>query len=138
MKVVLLFATMLGMVYSQAAAIAASAAATAAAIDLLNPGYITGNLFLGAMSATQADIFNTNTTCYAAAALVKIELEIMLAEFNPAVISERFQVFNIKSQACFATCNIEMLVTKLDSRMSTLDFTLGLISNVIAQFGGGI
>ena len=33
---------------------------------------------------------------------------------------------------------MEILIQKLDSRMSTLDFTLGLISNVIAQFMAGI
>ena len=90
------------------------------------------------MSGTQGNIFSTSTKCYNESAKVQLEIEQIIDEFNPSVIANRFQIINIKVQASLAACNIEILVNQLDSRMSNLDFTTGLVSNVVSQIFSGL
>ena len=71
-----------------------------------NPGVITGSLFLGAMSATQSNMFNTQGNCYQNALIVQTQLESMLYNMDVGVILNQFQVANIKLQACLDACNL--------------------------------
>ena len=97
-----------------------------------------GNLFVGAMSATQANMTNTNTTCYTNAVTVQDEIKLMFDSFNPSIFFDRFQIAQIKLQATLKACSLDIMINSLDSRMSNLDYTLGIISNVISQTAGGL
>ena len=62
----------------------------------------------------------------------------MFASFNPSVFLDRGQIAQIKVQATLSACSLDIMINSLDSRMSNLDYTLGIISNVISQTAGGI
>ena len=49
----------------------------------------------------------------------------------------RGQILQVKIQTAFDACGMNVLIASLDSRMSTLDYTLGMISNVLSQFFAG-
>ena len=44
----------------------------------------------------------------------------------------------IKLQTTLSACALEILINSIDSRMSNLDYTLGIISNVLSQTAGGL
>ena len=100
---------------------------------------VAGELFLGAMSATQKDMFSETDVCYEYAEIVQIELvDEMFAKGDLfANMINRGQILQVKIQTAFDSCGINVLISSLDSRMSNLDYTLGMISNVISQFAGG-
>ena len=62
----------------------------------------------------------------------------MFNVFDPAAVLDRAQVANIKFQTAFDACNLQLMVDSLDQRMSNLDFTLGIISQVMAKTAGGL
>ena len=92
-----------------------------------------GEIFIGMMSATQANMYNTANDCYVAAEDVYTTLNTLVDDQDFGLV----QVLNIKVQSTLSTCNLEIMIQSLDSRMSSLDFTLGIISNVMSQTGGG-
>ena len=55
-----------------------------------------GEVFLGAMSATQSDMYNVAAPCYVNALTVQEEIVIIFAAFDPGVIMNRFQIIQIK------------------------------------------
>ena len=86
------------------------------------------------MSATQSNMENTKSDCYVAAEDVKTTLVNLVDNADFALV----QVLNIKLQATLTACNLEIMIQSIDSRMSSLDFTLGIISKVMSQTGGGL
>ena len=62
----------------------------------------------------------------------------MFNKIDFAAIADRSQVANIKIQTTFDACNLQLMVDSLDQRMSNLDFTLGIISQVMAKTAGGL
>ena len=98
-----------------------------------------GRLFVGTMSGTQRDITMTDTQCYAYAVVFDDELVNQLFKngLDFAVIINRVQVAQVKLQAAFEACGIDTMIEQLDKRMSNLDYTLALISNVMAQAMSG-
>ena len=62
----------------------------------------------------------------------------MLYNMDIGVIINQAQVASIKIQACLDACNLQLMINSLDSRMSNLDYTLGLMTNVVSQIGSGI
>ena len=100
-------------------------------------GWIIGEIFVGAMSATQKDMYNKESGCYKTALIFEEELIKLLDKLDPGVIANRFNVAQIKLQSTFDACNWELLTSKIESRMSDLKFTLGIISNAASQTGAG-
>ena len=92
-----------------------------------------GLIFTGMMSATQSNMYNEDSECFVAAVDVGVTLNDLVDNQDTSLI----QVVNIKLQATLSTCNLEIMIQSIDSRMSSLDFTLGIISNVMSQVGGG-
>jgi len=52
-------------------------------------GDMLGQLYVGACSATQSDMYNTGTNCYAAAEDVSAEFSAMFNVFDPAAVTDR-------------------------------------------------
>ena len=99
--------------------------------------YLLGDLFLGGIDALQADPNNNSTACWAAGNIARKEIYKMSESFNPSVILNNLQVLQIKIQNTFEACALRILVNYLDSRMSNLDYTLGIISNIISESTSG-
>ena len=51
---------------------------------------------------------------------------------------DQLQVMMIRFQATLDACNLNIMVNSLDSRMSNLDYTLGIISNVMSMTFSGL
>ena len=86
------------------------------------------------MSATQSNMYNEESECYQAALDVGVDLNTLVDEQDTSLL----QVLQIKVQSTLSSCNLEIMIQSIDSRMSSLDFTLGIISNVMSQIGGGL
>lgn len=99
--------------------------------------YLLGDLFLGGIDALQADPNNNKTACWAAGNIARKEIYKMSESFNPSVILNNFQVLQIKVQNTIEACALKILINYLDSRMSNLDYTLGIISNIISEATSG-
>ena len=78
-------------------------------------------------------MYNEDSDCYTAAEDVSVEIAYTFDTFDPSIIIDNFQVLKIKHSTAMETCNLQTLMMSIDSRMSTLDFTLGIISNVMSQ-----
>ena len=101
-------------------------------------GKASGRMFVGAMSATQKNMSDTNTTCYEKAELVEEQINLMIASFDPGKILDQGQVMMIRFQATMEACSLEIMINSLDSRMSNLDYTLGIMSNVMSMSFSGL
>ena len=100
-------------------------------------GTAAGNAFVGGIRATQSDINSTTSTCYLKADIVRTLIFTLAANANPAAAFNLLQQGQIKVKTCFDACNIAILMNFLDSRMSNLDYTLGMFSNVFSQISSG-
>merc|ERR1719198_200949 len=100
-------------------------------------GDAAGNIYVGMMLASQANMNNTDTDCFVAAQAANEEIAYTFDALDPSVILNNFQVLQIKLSTTLETCNLQVMLQSVDSRMSSLDFTLGIISNVMSQVGGG-
>ena len=100
-------------------------------------GDAAGNIYVGMMLASQSNMNNTDTDCFVAAQAANDEIAFTFDALDPSVILNNFQVLQIKLSTTLETCNLEVMLQSIDSRMSSLDFTLGIISNVMSQVGGG-
>ena len=98
-----------------------------------------GQFYKGAMSGTQKDINMKASNCYEYAEVFEDELVNQLFKngIDFAIILNRVQIAQVKLQTSFEACGVDVMIEKLDKRMSDLDFTLALISNVLAQFFAG-
>ena len=100
-------------------------------------GDAAGNIYVGMMLASQSNMNNTDTDCFVAAQATNEEIAFTFDTLDPSVILNNFQVLQIKLSTTLETCNLQVMLQSVDSRMSSLDFTLGIISNVMSQIGGG-
>lgn len=98
-----------------------------------------GKFYVGAMSGTQKDIQMKTGNCYEYAEIFEDELVNKLFKngIDFAIILNRIQIAQVKLQTSFEACGVDVMIEQLDKRMSDLDYTLALISNVIAQFFAG-
>lgn len=101
-------------------------------------GYILGDVYLGAVDSLQAEPNNEKTACWQAGNITRYEIYRLANEFNPSLIANRFQVFQIKVQNTIEACALKVLINYIDSRMSNLVYTLGVTSNIISQSLSGI
>eukprot|EP00356_Strombidium_inclinatum_P006471 CAMPEP_0170491230 /NCGR_PEP_ID=MMETSP0208-20121228/10649_1 /TAXON_ID=197538 /ORGANISM="Strombidium inclinatum, Strain S3" /LENGTH=115 /DNA_ID=CAMNT_0010766773 /DNA_START=125 /DNA_END=472 /DNA_ORIENTATION=+ len=90
------------------------------------------------MSATQKNMSNINSTCYTKALLVEDQINTIAASFNPGLIIDQGQVMMIRVEATVSACSLDIMINSLDSRMSNLDYTLGIISNVMSMTFSGL
>mgnify|MGYP006128233427 CR=1 FL=1 len=97
-----------------------------------------GDVYLGACSSAQKNMENTADPCYVSANEVKLEIVPILDNFDFGTFLNKISVIQIKISATEDACNFKLLYAKIDSRLSDLDFTTGMISNVIAQFFAGL
>ena len=100
-------------------------------------GDVMGNIYVGMMLASQKNMNNTDTDCFVAAQAANVEIGKTFNALDPSIILNNFQVLQIKLSTTLETCNLQVMLQSIDSRMSSLDFTLGIISNVMSQIGGG-
>ena len=108
-------------------------------VGTLDISWIAGNLLVGAIMGTQSDIFNTQSQCYNQSLLIQEEIDIQFGNgFDFQLVLDRAQLISIKFQQTINLCSLEIMLKRLDTRMSELDFTLGLITNVFSQIMGGI
>ena len=61
-------------------------------MNMLNPGVISGALFLGAMSSTQKDMFGTSTRCFTSALDVQTEFEAVGWDFSASTAANKAQI----------------------------------------------
>jgi len=56
----------------------------------------------------------------------------MESGLDPNYLLEAGGILSVLMQATKDSCNLDMLVQAIDSRMSNLDFTLGIFTNVFS------
>ena len=61
---------------------------------------------------------NTDTDCFTAAQAANEEIAKTFDTFDPSVIVNNFQVLQIKMSATLETCNLQVMLQSIDSRMS--------------------
>lgn len=97
-----------------------------------------GDLWLGAIDALQADPNNVDSACWTQGDIARKELYLLSETFNPSLIANRFQLMQIKVQNTVEACALKVLINYIDSRMSNLDYTLGIVSNIISESVSGV
>ena len=100
-------------------------------------GKAAGDIFLGATKATQSDPFQTDTTCYEKAVLVRDLIYTTTQSTSPTTYLNNIQQFNILYSTVKTACGLDIFFNFLDSRMSNMDYTLGILSQVLAQIFTG-
>ena len=100
-------------------------------------GTAAGDLFLGATKATQADPYNTSTKCYSKASGVRDLIYETTQATDPTTYLNAAQQFNILYATVKTACGLDIFFNFLDSRMSNMDYTLGILSNVLSQIFTG-
>lgn len=94
-------------------------------------------MWLGAIDALQADPNNVESACWVQGNIARIEFYNLSQTFNPSLIANRFQLMQIKVQNTIEACALKVLINYIDSRMSNLDYTLGIVSNIITESTSG-
>ena len=69
-------------------------------------GDAAGNIYVGMMLASQANMNNTDTDCFTAAQAANEEIAFTFDTLDPSVIVNNFQVLQIKMSATLETCNL--------------------------------
>ena len=69
-----------------------------------------GDAYTGAMLATQANMYNTDTDCYAAAEEANVEIAYTFDTFDPSIIINNFSVLQIKMQTTLESCNLQSML----------------------------
>lgn len=100
--------------------------------------YVLGDIWLGSIDALQSEPNNNQSACWTAGNIARLEIYKLSKTFNPSLILNNFQLFQIKVQNTVEACALKILINYLDSRMSNLDYTLGIISNIISESSSGI
>ena len=59
------------------------------------------------------------------------DIYILAGTLNPTLILNNFQLLQIKIQNTVEACALKVMINFIDSRMSNLDYTLGIISNPV-------
>ena len=77
-------------------------------------------------------MYDTTQPCYIAAEAVRAEIIPILDNFDFGVFVNKISVISIKVSATQDACNAKLLFAKIDSRLSDLDFTTGMVSNLLA------
>ena len=94
-------------------------------------------MWLGAIDSLQANPNNNESACWTQGNIARIEMYLLSEEYSPSLFLNRFQLLQIKIQNTIEACALKVLINYLDSRMSNLDYTLGIISNVISETSSG-
>ena len=77
-------------------------------------------------------MYDTTQPCYVAAEAVREEIIPIIDHFDFGVLLNKIAVISIKVSATQDACNAKLLFAKVDSRLSDLDFTTGMVSNIFA------
>lgn len=96
-----------------------------------------GDFFLGGVDALQAEPNNFDSACWQAGDLARDDIYILAGTLNPTLIVNNFQLLQIKIQNTIEACALKVMINFIDSRMSNLDYTLGIISNIISETASG-
>ena|ERR1740123_61386 len=96
-------------------------------------GTALGDLYRGAIRATQSKIDDTETTCYSKADSVRDLILETTQSTSATDYLNAAQQLAILLQTVNTACGLDIMQNFLDSRLSNMDFTLGVISNLLAQ-----
>ena len=102
-------------------------------------GDVLGKVFVGAMSSTQKNMYDTTQGCFKASQTVAKDIKFITENIfiDFVKVLNELQVASIHFMTTIETCNLKILIEGIDSRMSNLDYILGILVNVTAQIGAG-